>query len=154
MGLTWESVDAGNMHSLLQLACAIICGYVYQLQRFGRALVLCSFRPICYYCFRPICYYCFLPVAGSTSEIIFLPLTCTVLSASLLVGLTTTLILFSSHFHQVEEDITVGKMSPLVKMGTERGSIAVKGAVLTLYSLLFALGLCRALPLTCIVSKS
>ena len=41
-----------------------------------------------------------------------------------------------------------------VKMGTERGSVVVKGAVLTLYSILFALGLCRALPLTCIVSKS
>lgn len=41
-----------------------------------------------------------------------------------------------------------------VKMGTERGSMVVKGAVLTLYSLLFGLGLCKALPLTCIVSKS
>ncbi|KAG5151044.1 hypothetical protein JHK84_027516 [Glycine max] len=42
------------------------------------------------------------------------PLSGTVLSASILVGFTTSLILFCSHFHQVEGDREVGKMSPLV----------------------------------------
>ncbi|KAA3482533.1 1,4-dihydroxy-2-naphthoate polyprenyltransferase, chloroplastic isoform X1 [Gossypium australe] len=154
IGLTWASADARNMRSLLLLGCAIFCGYVYQV------LLQCPpFRlsyqglgePLCFAAFGPFATTAFYLLLGSTREIIFLPLTHTVLSASMLVGLTTTLILFCSHFHQVEEDIVVGKMSPLVKMGTERGSMVVKGAVLTLYSLLFGLGLCKALPLTCIV---
>ncbi|XP_022744517.1 2-carboxy-1,4-naphthoquinone phytyltransferase, chloroplastic-like isoform X2 [Durio zibethinus] len=177
MGLTWASVDAGNMRSLLLLACAISCGYVYQCPPFRLSYQGLG-EPLCFAAFGPFATSAFYQLLGSKrlftqrecsifrfiffpfntlilgnfgSEIIFLPLTRIVLSASLLLGLTTTLILFCSHFHQVEEDLAIGKMSPLVKMGTERGSVVVKGAVLTLYSLLFALGLCRALPLTCIV---
>lgn len=36
-------------------------------------------------------------------------------------GLTTTTILFCSHFHQIEGDKSAGKMSPLVRLGTEKG---------------------------------
>ncbi|XVE93157.1 hypothetical protein REPUB_Repub01dG0166100 [Reevesia pubescens] len=150
MGLTWASVDAGNIRSLLLLACAIICGYVYQCPPFRLSYQGLG-EPLCFAAFGPFGTTAFYLLLGGTSEIIFLPLTRTVLSASLVVGLTTALILFCSHFHQVEEDLAVGKMSPSVKMGTERGSVVVKWAVLTLYSLLFALGLCRALPLTSIV---
>ncbi|OMO63580.1 UbiA prenyltransferase family [Corchorus olitorius] len=150
MGLAWVAADAGNMRSLLLLACAITCGYIYQCPPFRLSYQGLG-EPLCFAAFGPFATTAFYLLLGSTSEINFLPLTRTVLSASLLVGLTTTLILFCSHFHQVEEDLAVGKMSPLVKMGTERGAVVVKGAVLTLYSLLFALGLCRALPLTCLV---
>lgn len=41
-----------------------------------------------------------------------------------------------------------------VRLGTETGSGVVKATVLTLYSLLLAFGLSKALPLTCSVSKS
>lgn len=41
--------------------------------------------------------------------------------SALLVGLTTTSILFCSHFHQIEGDTAAGKMSPLVRLGTQRG---------------------------------
>ncbi|OMO84886.1 UbiA prenyltransferase family [Corchorus capsularis] len=137
MGLTWVAADAGNMRSLLLLACAITCGYIYQCPPFRLSYQGLG-EPLCFAAFGPFATTAFYLLLGSTSEITFLPLTSTVLSASLLVGLTTTLILFCSHFHQV-------------KMGAERGAVVVKGAVLTLYSLLFALGLCRALPLTCLV---
>jgi 1,4-dihydroxy-2-naphthoate octaprenyltransferase len=40
-----------------------------------------------------------------------------------------------------------------VRLGTERGSGVVKVAVAMLYSLLFAFGLSRALPLVCIVRQ-
>ncbi|KAK8518947.1 hypothetical protein V6N13_017796 [Hibiscus sabdariffa] len=150
VGLSWASVDAGSLRSLILLACAIFCGYIYQCPPFRLSYQGLG-EPLCFAAFGPCATTAFYLLLGSTSGIIFLPLTRTVLFASVLVGLTTSLILFCSHFHQVEEDIAVGKMSPLVKMGTERGSMAVKGAVLTLYSLLFALGLFKALPLTCIV---
>lgn len=39
-----------------------------------------------------------------------------------------------------------------VRLGTERGAEVVKAAVLSLYALLVAFGLSKALPLTCIVS--
>ena len=40
-----------------------------------------------------------------------------------------------------------------VRLGTERGSKVVKVAVIMLYVLLFALGLSKNLPFTCIVSS-
>ena len=42
-------------------------------------------------------------------------------ASSLLVGLTTMAILFCSHFHQIEGDLSAGKMSPLVRLGPSRG---------------------------------
>lgn len=86
------------------------------------------------------------------SEMVSPLVTATVLSASLLVGFTTTLILFCSHFHQVEGDRAVGKMSPLVRLDTEKGSRIVKMAMAMLYSLLLAFGLAKTLPFTCIFS--
>lgn len=42
--------------------------------------------------------------------------------AGLVVGITVTLVLFCSHFHQVEDDIAAGKKSPIVRLGTKRGA--------------------------------
>jgi 1,4-dihydroxy-2-naphthoate octaprenyltransferase len=44
------------------------------------------------------------------------------LAASVIVGIATSVILFCSHFHQVEDDAAVGKRSPIVRLGTKRGS--------------------------------
>lgn len=44
------------------------------------------------------------------------------LAVSLIVGIATSLILFCSHFHQVEDDIAAGKRSPIVRLGTQRGA--------------------------------
>ncbi|KAI0566108.1 1,4-dihydroxy-2-naphthoate phytyltransferase [Gracilaria domingensis] len=41
-----------------------------------------------------------------------------VLCASVLVAFPTSLILFCSHFHQVHDDAAVGKLSPIVRLGT------------------------------------
>ncbi|KAF9663407.1 hypothetical protein SADUNF_Sadunf17G0046600 [Salix dunnii] len=149
-GLAWTSIGAGNIHAILFLAFAIICGYVYQCPPFRLSYQGLG-EPLCFAAFGPFATSAFYLLLGSTSETSILPLTGTILSASLLVGFTTTLILFCSHFHQVEEDKAVGKFSPLVRLGTERGSGVVKVAVATLYSLLFAFGLSRTLPITCIL---
>lgn len=73
----------------------------------------------------------------------------TVLSISVLVGVTTTLILFCSHFHQIDGDWEVGKMSPLVRIGTKRGSEVVRYGVIVLYSLVSTFVALKTLPLTC-----
>ncbi|MGF1566648.1 MAG: 2-carboxy-1,4-naphthoquinone phytyltransferase [Nodosilinea sp.] len=63
--------------------------------------------------------------------------------AGLIVGLTTTLVLFCSHFHQVEDDIAAGKRSPIVRLGTRRGATLVPwvcGGVFVVAGLGIALG--------------
>lgn len=44
------------------------------------------------------------------------------LAASLIVGIATSLILFCSHFHQVEDDLAAGKRSPIIRMGTAKAA--------------------------------
>ena len=44
------------------------------------------------------------------------------LAASVIVGMATSLILFCSHFHQVEDDLAAGKRSPIVLLGIETGT--------------------------------
>ncbi|KAK9286140.1 hypothetical protein L1049_014522 [Liquidambar formosana] len=149
IGLTWASVEAGNMRSILLLTCAITCGYIYQCPPFRLSYQGLG-EPLCFAAFGPFATTAFYLMQSGTSDMNYLPLTGTILSASLLVGLTTSLILFCSHFHQVDGDKAVGKISPLVRLGTKTGSEVVKIAVMVLYSLLFALGLSKALPLTSI----
>lgn len=47
-------------------------------------------------------------------------------------GLTTTAILFCSHFHQTRGDRAAGKMSPLVRLGTTRGCQVIVPATPTM----------------------
>ena len=44
------------------------------------------------------------------------------LAASVIIGITTSVILFCSHFHQVKDDAAAGKRSPIVRLGTKRGA--------------------------------
>lgn len=46
----------------------------------------------------------------------------TALLASISLGISTTLVLFCSHFHQVEDDLAAGKRSPIVRLGTARAA--------------------------------
>ncbi|CAL1385368.1 unnamed protein product [Linum trigynum] len=150
LGVTWTSVSSGSIRANLFLTWAIICGYIYQCPPFRLSYQGLG-EPLCFAAFGPFASTAFYLLLRTTSGTHNFELTATVLSASLLVGFTTTLILFCSHFHQIEEDKAVGKISPLVRLGTKRGAILVKGAVLTLYSLLVAFGISGALPLTCIL---
>lgn len=70
-----------------------------------------------------ICFFTFGPMAVAAayySQTQSWSLNC--LAASVIVGITTSVILFCSHFHQVEDDIAAGKRSPIVRLGTKRGS--------------------------------
>ncbi|KAL5714838.1 1,4-dihydroxy-2-naphthoate polyprenyltransferase [Ranunculus cassubicifolius] len=148
-GLTWTCVDAGNVRSILLLTCAIICGYVYQCPPFRLSYQGLG-EPLCFAAFGPFATTAFYLLQSRQSDILHLPINGTILSASLLVGFTTTLILLCSHFHQVDGDLAVGKMSPLVRIGTKAGSQVVKVVITTLYSLLIVLGSSGSLPITCI----
>ena len=45
-----------------------------------------------------------------------------ILAVGTLIGISTSLILFCSHFHQVKDDLAAGKRSPIVRLGTKFGS--------------------------------
>jgi 2-carboxy-1,4-naphthoquinone phytyltransferase len=57
------------------------------------------------------------------------------LTASLIIGISTSLILFCSHFHQVNDDLAAGKLSPIVRMGTENGARLLKWSTVSIYLL-------------------
>lgn len=65
----------------------------------------------------------------------------------MLVGLSTTTILLSSHFHQGESDRAAGKKSPVVRLGTKRASQVLMGLILSTYLIVFVSTLLHILPL-------
>ena len=57
------------------------------------------------------------------------------LTASLIIGISTSLILFCSHFHQVKDDLAAGKLSPIVRMGTKMGARVLEWSTVSIYVL-------------------
>ncbi|NET00716.1 MAG: 2-carboxy-1,4-naphthoquinone phytyltransferase [Sphaerospermopsis sp. SIO1G1] len=58
------------------------------------------------------------------------------LAASIILGIVTSLILFCSHFHQVEDDIAAGKRSPIVRLGTAKGAQVLVWFTVIIYPLI------------------
>jgi 1,4-dihydroxy-2-naphthoate phytyltransferase len=57
------------------------------------------------------------------------------LAAGVILGIVTSLILFCSHFHQVEDDIAAGKRSPIVRLGTDKGAKLLVWLTASIYPL-------------------
>lgn len=77
------------------------------------------------------------------------------LAASVVVGITTSLILFCSHFHQVADDIAAGKRSPIVRLGTARGAKLLPwltGSVFAICGFLVAFKIFPLWTLLCLAS--
>lgn len=83
-----------------------------------------------------ICFVCFGPLAVSAAYYSqtqsWSP---TSLVVSIIIGITTSLILFCSHFHQVKDDLAAGKRSPIVRLGTARGAQLIPWACGIAYAL-------------------
>ncbi|NJK73301.1 MAG: 2-carboxy-1,4-naphthoquinone phytyltransferase [Richelia sp. CSU_2_1] len=65
-------------------------------------------------------------------------------AASAIIGISTSIILFCSHFHQVADDLAAGKKSPIVRMGTKTGAQVLQwfcGSIYALTVLFWAIGL-------------
>jgi 2-carboxy-1,4-naphthoquinone phytyltransferase len=97
---------------LILLCCGL--GYVYHgppfrlgYQGLGEILCFFSFGPLAV----SAAYYSQTQSWSSTS-----------LAASIILGISTSLILFCSHFHQVTDDLAAGKRSPVVRLGTRRAA--------------------------------
>jgi 2-carboxy-1,4-naphthoquinone phytyltransferase len=136
LGISWWQQDI-TVVGLILMCCAL--GYSYQgppfrfgYQGWGEL--------ICFLCYGPLAlsaaYYSQAEAWSSAN-----------LAASAINGITTSLILFCSHFHQVTDDLAAGKRSPIVRLGTARAAallpwvcgciyaIALLGMVLHLFPL-------------------
>lgn len=136
-GQAWWQQDF-TVLGIIGLCCFL--GYTYQGPPF-RLGYLGLGEPICFLTFGPLgvaaAYY---SQAGSWSVAIW--------PVGIILGLTTTLILFCSHFHQVADDLAAGKRSPIVRLGTKTGAVIAEiaiGLVFGLTLLFWGLGF---LPVT------
>lgn len=124
--LAWAGGDA-RVGALL--AAAVACGVLYQAPPFRL-----SYRglgePLCFIAFGPLAtsafYLAALAAAGAGAAPGVSPAAA---AAAGLVGVTTSAILFCSHFHQRETDAAAGKRSPIVRLGTQRAADTLSYAV-------------------------
>ncbi|MGK7946344.1 MAG: 2-carboxy-1,4-naphthoquinone phytyltransferase [Microcystaceae cyanobacterium] len=95
-----------------------------------------------------ICFICFGPLAIAASYYSQTKLISpNILPTGILIGISTSIILFCSHFHQVEDDLAAGKKSPIVRLGTLLGSQVLTVATLSLYGFTVLLILLHLFPL-------
>ncbi len=120
LGLLGIAAIAWWQRDITILAIVAVCcglGYSYQGPPFRLGYQGWG-EPICWVTFGPLAvsaaYYSQTQTWGWTP-----------LAASAIVGISTSLILFCSHFHQIEDDAAAGKRSPIVRLGTARGAALV-----------------------------
>ncbi|ACK73112.1 1,4-dihydroxy-2-naphthoate phytyltransferase [Gloeothece citriformis PCC 7424] len=83
-----------------------------------------------------LCFFAFGPLAiAATYYSQTQSFSITSLAVSVFIGMSTSIILFCSHFHQVEDDLAAGKKSPIVRLGTATGAKVLKWATTSLYAL-------------------
>lgn len=70
------------------------------------------------------------------------------LTASIIIGISTSLILFCSHFHQVKDDLAAGKLSPIVRMGTSMGAKVLEWSTASIYILTAVGVISKLFPVT------
>ncbi|MEL6495647.1 MAG: 2-carboxy-1,4-naphthoquinone phytyltransferase [Cyanobacteria bacterium J06623_7] len=136
LALSWWQQDPTV--AILVLLCCFL-GYTYQGPPF-RLGYLGLGEIICFFTFGP----------GAVSAAYYAQTQAfdlKTLAVSSIVGISTSIILFCSHFHQVKDDLAAGKRSPIVRIGTANGArvLALGTASIYLLSLVF-LG-CGILPL-------
>eukprot|EP00963_Diacronema_lutheri_P013472 scaffold2636_cov340-Pavlova_lutheri.AAC.134 len=137
------SAQAGDPGILLKLLLAILLGYMYQGPPFRL-----SYKGLG----EPICFLTFGPLATSAFYSLQLPgqsISWMAWAASVLVGITTSVILFCSHFHQIVEDRAVNKFSPIVRLGTKRAAVVLQWSVAAFYALHLLFCTVGWLPITC-----
>jgi len=151
-GLGATVVGTGGEVPLAMLGAAIACGYVYQGPPFrlsyrglGEPLCFVSFGPLATVAFH-LCLAGTGPVglAGAGAALGALPWH--VWGCASLVGLTTTAVLFCSHFHQVAGDLAAGKRSPVARLGTRVAAGVLAWGTAAFYVLLAAMVAAGGLP--------
>ena len=140
IALCWWQQDL-TVLKLVLLCCML--GYTYQGPPF-RLGYLGLGEIICFFTFGP----------GAVSAAYYAQtqtFSARCLAISSIVGISTSIILFCSHFHQVKDDLAAGKRSPIVRLGTATGAKVLTAATASLYVLTIVLIIADVLPLTGLV---
>ncbi len=114
LAISWWQQDPIVLEIII-LCCAL--GYTYQGPPF-RLGYLGLGEIICFFTFGP----------GAVSAAYYSQsqsFSVSALTASSVIGISTSIILFCSHFHQVEDDLSAGKRSPVVRLGTARSALVL-----------------------------
>lgn len=128
VALSWWQQDPTVLN--LVLGCCFL-GYTYQGPPF-RLGYLGLGEVICFFTFGP----------GAVSAAYYAQtqsFSANNIAISSLIGISTSIILFCSHFHQIEDDLAAGKRSPIVRMGTANGAKVLALATVSLYLLTLVL---------------
>ena len=73
------------------------------------------------------------------------------LAISTIIGISTSIILFCSHFHQIKDDLAAGKRSPIVRLGTSLGAKILAIATASIYVVTLILIFVGVLPLLSLI---
>ncbi|WP_319420399.1 2-carboxy-1,4-naphthoquinone phytyltransferase [Pleurocapsa sp. FMAR1] len=135
LSISWQQQDS-TVLGLVLLCCFL--GYTYQGPPF-RLGYLGLGEIICFLTFGPgavsAAYYAQTQIFSASN-----------LAISTIVGVSTTIILFCSHFHQVEDDLAAGKRSPIVRLGTAKGAKVLASLTASIYILTAILVIAGILP--------
>ncbi|DBA75531.1 TPA: hypothetical protein ACH3X2_009094 [Trebouxia sp. C0005] len=117
------------------LAMAISLGYLYQGPPFRLSYKGLG-EPLCFVAFGPLATCAFyLAQVARPGGAVAPDVSPAAVVSSMVVGITTTIILFCSHFHQIADDKAANKMSPLVRLGTANAVKVLQLALLAMYVL-------------------
>ena len=120
--LAWRSTPV--VFLLVLLCCGL--GYLYQGPPFRLGYLGLG---------EPLCWLAFGPCATAAALLVLAPPDVAMIpwNTALMLGsgpaIATTLVLFCSHFHQVQEDEAHGKHSPVVRLGTARAAALIPWCV-------------------------
>ncbi|NJP08050.1 MAG: 2-carboxy-1,4-naphthoquinone phytyltransferase [Leptolyngbyaceae cyanobacterium RU_5_1] len=121
---------------LILLCCGL--GYIYQGPPF-RLSYQGAGEILCFFAFGPVA---FAAVYYSQTK----AWSFTNLAASVVIGIATSLILFCSHFNQVNDDAAVGKKSPIVRLGSKRSAQLLPWICGSVYGLTVVFVLLKLFP--------
>lgn len=141
LAIAWWQQDL-TVIGIILLCCAL--GYIYQGPPFRLGYQGLG-EIICFFAFGPLAI-----AAAYYSQTASWSITS--FAASMIVGIATSLILFCSHFHQVEDDIAAGKRSPIVRIGTQKAAQLLAWFTGSIYVLTLLFVLCGIFPVWTLLS--
>ena len=123
--IAWLQQDI-TVLSIILLCCVL--GYTYQGPPFRLGYQGLG-ELICFFTFGPMAI-----AAAYYSQI--QDFSWSIFAPGTLIGISTSIILFCSHFHQVEDDLAAGKRSPIVRLGTQLGSQVLMVTTILFFALI------------------